>query len=121
MGDCNFTHGVTHCSVTLTSLSLPPLEAFLGGVFFHSSSSLRHPASCVLFSFVECTSATTYPRTHFCSSLFFLVSHPLLFLSHLLTFALLLRATLCHLSRFVTSGTPHIVKLSTTIRWSGTD
>ena len=120
MGDCNFTHGVTHCSATLASLSLPLLEVFLPWCILPFLFVAPSPC-CVLLSFVECTSTTIYPRTHFYSSLLFLISHPLLLLSHLLTFALLSRAILCHLSRFVTSGTPHIVKLSTAIRWSGTD
>lgn len=58
MGDCNFTHGVTHHS----PLPFTSRLAFLQQepvVFFHPSSSLRQPASCVLLSFVDCTSATT--------------------------------------------------------------
>lgn len=62
MGDCNFTHGVTHCSATLRLsaylLATGSLPRWYSSIPLRRSVTLRR----VLLSFVDCTNATTCHR-----------------------------------------------------------
>lgn len=109
MGDCNFTHGVTHCSAMLHLSAYPPATGSLprySSIPLRRSITLRRVFSFRSFIVQVQPHAMEYPFPR-CLSLSSTL--PFFLVSHLLTLVLLSRATLRYSSRFVTSGTPTVL------------
>jgi len=119
VGDCNFTHGVTHRS----TLHLSAYFLATGSLPRYILSSLFVAPSPMCFAFVRWMYKCNHIpwNIHFCSSLLFRASYSLsLLFSHLFTLLLLLSsAILCD------KQNPHYIYiiyiLSTAIRWPGAD
>lgn len=117
-GDCNFTHGVTHWSVTLRlSAYALQCEKPSAVVLFHPSSSLQHPRRVFC-----CRPLNVRMQLHAMEYLllFLSLSFPFIFLLYLLSFTYLCIVVMSHyLLYFVTNGTDNVIVIIN--RWPGAD